>query len=826
MKRAPSGFGAGLAGGPASPWGIGSQSLASPGGAFGSFALGVDSALNSPVAEKRPGFGQRGESRFRTLMMKEGGEDSTVEAKDESYRSDKESQTIEGREQHFGQASDPVKGDDQPIGSAALGGANDESPSYATPNRGKFNGDGGLSGHNGAHGSDDYDERRSYNHYQNQQYHGNHDEGHREGGSLSPTYTNPYQSPEQQIPGLNDPDNDESDLGFHLPGLGGFRGEDGSAASFGGNHTLPRSSSGFDRAFERQPSSSNLNRGFPGLGGLGGLGSIGSSAPWPPAIGTPSRERSGIFDSLNESSLRSSGGLHSPALAGLGSVNTFGAPGSAAGTIGRSSRLGSLFPVAMQDQVRGANHGQTPKGDEESFGMHDSTTNITFGSALISNTDQRPGRGKFDDFFGGDDARTSHSAEHSDFTGEASAFGQGRAYSPAHQSLGGQGVFGHQQPALFGQPGQRTHSSLSSSASNQPPPAQQKTMVMPDRIRWIYRDPQGNTQGPWSGLEMHDWYRAGFFSPELLVKKQEDPEYEPLAQLIRRIGNSREPFLVPQIGIPGPPSTQAGGNWPAPSAAPSISTSTSAAQPPFAGSFPSFGTTLTAEQQNALERRKQEEQFLMARQKEHLAQQQVLAKQMQLQGQPGILPPQLHQHSSAHSLHSQPSFGSLTSASTYGNTLQGLSGHFDNTLRLGAVGAIGSGVEKLGHIQEEEGPGLFQRLNQGLPSQSLFNGGTTHDNSAHDQRVSNMLSDRNRLQQEQMAADSASHSREEEAPWSNNDRYQQFQNLRSQMNAELDAGSANNAEQEQPAVTKELLQESKPLGTSADLEGVPSMKHK
>jgi PERQ amino acid-rich with GYF domain-containing protein len=51
-------------------------------------------------------------------------------------------------------------------------------------------------------------------------------------------------------------------------------------------------------------------------------------------------------------------------------------------------------------------------------------------------------------------------------------------------------------------------------------------MVMPDRMRWIYRDPQGNTQGPWSGLEMHDWYKAGFFSPELQVKKLEDTDYE------------------------------------------------------------------------------------------------------------------------------------------------------------------------------------------------------------------------------------------------------------------------------------------------------------
>jgi hypothetical protein len=96
----------------------------------------------------------------------------------------------------------------------------------------------------------------------------------------------------------------------------------------------------------------------------------------------------------------------------------------------------------------------------------------------------------------------------------------------------------------------------------QPPASQQRTVVMPDRMRWIYRDPEGKTQGPFSGLEMHDWYIAGFFPPELLVRRFEEPNYEPLAQLIRRIGNSREPFLIPQIGIPhGPPTTQPGNVW-------------------------------------------------------------------------------------------------------------------------------------------------------------------------------------------------------------------------------------------------------------------------
>ena len=74
-------------------------------------------------------------------------------------------------------------------------------------------------------------------------------------------------------------------------------------------------------------------------------------------------------------------------------------------------------------------------------------------------------------------------------------------------------------------------------------------MVMPDRMRWVYLDPQAQVQGPFTGLEMNDWYKAQFFTPDLRVKKVEDHDFEPLGQLIRRIGNSREPFLVPQVGI-------------------------------------------------------------------------------------------------------------------------------------------------------------------------------------------------------------------------------------------------------------------------------------
>ncbi|KAF2500867.1 hypothetical protein BU16DRAFT_602962 [Lophium mytilinum] len=99
-----------------------------------------------------------------------------------------------------------------------------------------------------------------------------------------------------------------------------------------------------------------------------------------------------------------------------------------------------------------------------------------------------------------------------------------------------------------------------SPASNYIPAAQQRTTVMDDTIRWIYQDPQGDTRGPYSGIEMQGWYKAGFFTPDLLVKTtDEDSEYERLDHLIRRIGNSR-PFLVPQIDIPSSPPSTHGGN--------------------------------------------------------------------------------------------------------------------------------------------------------------------------------------------------------------------------------------------------------------------------
>jgi PERQ amino acid-rich with GYF domain-containing protein len=306
-------------------------------------------------------------------------------------------------------------------------------------------------------------------------------------------------------------------------------------------------------------------------------------------------------------------------------------------------------------------------------------------------------------------------------------------------------------------------------------------MVMPDRMRWIYRDPQGNTQGPWSGLEMHDWFKAGFFTAELQVKKLEDTEFEPLAQLVRRIGNSREPFLVPQIGVPhGPPNPGPGNTWANPTVPPTSGTT----QPPFANSFPSFGTTLTAEQQNALERRKQEEQYLMARQKEHLAQQQ-MAMKMQMQN--GMH--SLQHHSSAHSLQSQPSFGSITSPTGYQpSPIQPMMQPQQQQPAPFSQHAGPVGVPAFG--REDDIQNMMDRLSfsqrAGVPFAGAPLGPPPPEAGPSSQQVNTMLQDRGRLQQQQQQADMRGHQEAFLGPQGRNERLEEFHTLRGQ--ADIPAG--------------------------------------
>ncbi|KAK0893030.1 kinesin-like protein [Friedmanniomyces endolithicus] len=801
LRRNPTGpLSAGFAA-PPSPWSNAPQSAGlSPMGSFGNFGLGQQAGSG----DKRNGLGSgRSESRFKNVLEKNASEEvssPTVQRKGSMSSLARVNENESWRPQDDVNAALAEAEEELHSGSAALAAGNDPSPApqprqglrgFGTPSRSSTLDEGGFgafgmtadnalgSTHGFLQGRDAFQQTPVG------QRTGQHVAGN---DLMSPTDSNPYKSPDQY--GVDRLTDDSDSLDMHnapLPGLGGFGQDPGQQLSglhgLGSRGRAPgMQASGSERS---QTSSSAGGRGFPGLGGLGQLGGGPGSAPWPvtqPGFGTPSRQTAGLSSAFGGGIFATSTAeLQSPSLAGLGGPGMLGSQGGA-GFGG--SRMAGMFPSAMQEHIRPGDFRTEDRDGSNERSVHQPFAGLGGGLSEM----QSPFAGQ---------AQGTQPGEHL----------QSQYGPPGQAAQTGEQAASQTDDHQVAQPS-------GSSASNQPPAPQQRTMVMPDRMRWIYRDPQGQTQGPWTGLEMHDWYKAGFFSPELLVKKFEDSDYEPLAQLIRRIRNSREPFLVPQIGIPhgavsnnGPtawagaaasagPSTGAGAG---PAAVPNTTNPASAGgvQPPFASSFPSFGTTLTADQQNALERRKQEEQYLMARQKEHLAQAQMAQRMQPPNNQHGLTPGigQLNHHNSAQSLRSQPSFGSISSPNafqpspTQAPSAGGghVAGFFDNSFRSsqnGGLGAVGAGVDTLGHIREEEIPGIMDRLSMsersapaqfGAPGQP-FSQQQQAPQPQHHQQVQQMYEDRARLQQEQAQHDIAQQRAADEQPASN-ERLQQFQHL-------------------------------------------------
>ncbi|KAJ8976707.1 hypothetical protein NQ317_005925 [Molorchus minor] len=67
----------------------------------------------------------------------------------------------------------------------------------------------------------------------------------------------------------------------------------------------------------------------------------------------------------------------------------------------------------------------------------------------------------------------------------------------------------------------------------QPPP---NLVAQPIHDRWFYQDPQGQMQGPFSNIEMAEWYKAGYFSNQLKVRRQCDERFYLLGELIAICG--------------------------------------------------------------------------------------------------------------------------------------------------------------------------------------------------------------------------------------------------------------------------------------------------
>ncbi|KAK9770859.1 hypothetical protein AB5N19_03981 [Seiridium cardinale] len=540
---------------------------------------------SSAIGDKRPGGGQ---SRLARLIPKDSNDSIGA-------RGSEPSSAIEPRgpwRPRQRTDTDPFAGEESLSGSAVLGGAQDNSPPptqraslFDTPVKGSA-GDFGMSGLN--LGSQ------------------------LENEPLSPSETNPYRSP----PGDRGA-NEESNEGTHGHGLG-LGGQEHLSAFGAGGFPRPFGQAAFEGS-DRSQTSSVGAKPLPQLSTLGG---------WPTSA-TPDRERNPFGNAFGNSLFSPLGDLHSPSLGNLsgvfGPASATGLPGS--GSIGRSSKLHPLFPPAMQSQMQ----------NQDNESLADSIPDVR---QLNPNPLGAIGRNAF-----GEPSRNTDSPIGTGRGGFADMFNPDVSRSVVTSEGMAAGISAISQPQGFPQ---SSGTPFSANPIAEPPSAQPRSMVMPDRMRWVYLDPQGHQQGPFTGLEMNDWYKANFFTADLRVKRVEDPEFEPLGQLIRRIGNSREPFLVPMMGIPHGPPAQAG-PFP-PNAGGGI-------VPPLNGVFPQFGRTLTAQEQNDLERRKQEEQYMMAQQRDVLTNQQRLAR-VQMQGHPG-----LHHHSSAHSLQSQPSFSSINSPS-------------------------------------------------------------------------------------------------------------------------------------------------------------------
>lgn len=555
------------------------SSSSSGAGAFGNFALPTSPA----VGDKRPG-GATGGSRLAHLIPKDNAEGTAGKSSEAQNPLAQQSWRTRPRTD-----TDPFGGDEELSGSAVLGGAQDVAPGgpqppnragiLGTPIKGST-GDFGMSGLNlgGPSAGDN--------------------------GPVSPSETNPYRSPPAE---RHDHDAPDSGAGEKMHGSGHEQPHSNYS-------TLSRSfAAAFDGSDRSQTSSVGAKAYLSGW-----------PAPAGPSTGTPDRERSNFGGAFGSSFFSPIGDIQSPGLGNLGGV--FGP--SNTGSIGRGSKLGSLFPPAMQAQMQAHEHESSLSDSLGDLRQSNPLGAIGRGNFTVPSRDtdspMRSNRGVFEELFPSSDNSRNLAAFGTSDAGQPNiaAAAAPQSFTPVSGGL----PFGNAQPGV------------------EPPSAQVRQMVMPDRMRWVYLDPQGQIQGPFTGLEMNDWYKANFFTPDLRVKKVEDPEFEPLGQLIRRIGNSREPFLVPQIGIAHGPPMQSGPFGPG---------TGSGIIPPLSGVFPTFGRTLTAEEQNNLERRKQEEQFLMAQQRDFMMRQQAMAK-FQIQ-------PSLQHHSSAHSLQSQPSFGSMTS---------------------------------------------------------------------------------------------------------------------------------------------------------------------
>lgn len=74
--------------------------------------------------------------------------------------------------------------------------------------------------------------------------------------------------------------------------------------------------------------------------------------------------------------------------------------------------------------------------------------------------------------------------------------------------------------------------------------APQESLWSAESQMWLYRDPSGQVQGPFAAVVMQDWYEQNYFTPDLMVRPDQEAEFHPLAEWFEMSGRDPKFFLT------------------------------------------------------------------------------------------------------------------------------------------------------------------------------------------------------------------------------------------------------------------------------------------
>ncbi|KAJ1769663.1 AP-2 complex subunit sigma [Coemansia sp. RSA 1813] len=70
-----------------------------------------------------------------------------------------------------------------------------------------------------------------------------------------------------------------------------------------------------------------------------------------------------------------------------------------------------------------------------------------------------------------------------------------------------------------------------------------------EQLKWWYRDPQGELQGPFTTSHMQEWHVLGYFPADLQVCHDGGAGFQLLSTIISNLGNTQSPFLLTALAF-------------------------------------------------------------------------------------------------------------------------------------------------------------------------------------------------------------------------------------------------------------------------------------